>query len=258
MKLIRYISVFTIALLLLAGGQHAHAQKRGVMNLPNYNQSPYHFGFILAINQMHFTLKMEDGFQNVTYDSLQSPDIFADSLHLLNVETKPTIGFTVGIVGNLRLGKYFDLRLIPSLAFGERYLDYSMAAYDDGDLSYVEIRKSVSSAHIDVPLHIRFRSKRVHNFGAYVLAGGKYVLDLAATRADKKEEENETLVKLQKHDIAAEVGVGIEFYNAWFKFGIELKMSYGLFDILRREDNIYTGGIESLHSKVWQLSFSFE
>jgi hypothetical protein len=257
LKLIRYISLIAIAIFILTGSP-AHAQKRGVMNLPNYNNAPYHFGFILALNQMHFTVKMKEGFQLVTYDSLQSPDVFADSLQLLHLETKPTIGFTVGIVGNLKLGKYFDLRLVPSLAFGERYLDYYMAAWDDAEVSFVEIRKNVTSAHIDVPLHVRFRSKRSHNFGAYVLAGGAYVLDLAATRTSKKAEDNETLVKLNKHDIVAEVGVGFEFYNAWFKFGIELKMSYGLFDLLVRENNIYTGGIENLKSKVFQIAFSFE
>ncbi len=228
------------------------------MNLPTYNNSPYHFGFILAVNQMNFTIKMNEGFQSVTYDSLQSPDIYADSLNLMRVNPAPTIGFTVGIVGNLRLGKYFDLRFIPSLAFGERYLDYTLKTYNQGEVSIVDIRKNVTSAHIDFPLHVRYRSKRDHNFGAYVFGGGKFVLDLAATRSDKKEEENETLVKLMKNDIAAEVGVGIEFYNGWFKFGIEAKMSYGLFDLTRREGNIYTGGIESMHSKVWQLSFSFE
>jgi hypothetical protein len=35
-------------------------------------------------------------------------------------------------------------------------------------------------------------------------------------------------------------------------------MSYGLFDLLIRENNIYTGGIESLNSKVFQIAFSFE
>ena len=122
----------------------------------------------------------------------------------------------------------------------------------------MKIRKNITSAHVDFPLHIRYRSKRVHNFGAYVLAGAKYVLDLAATRGDKEEEDNETLVKLNKNDIAAEVGVGIEFYNGWFKLGIEVKMSYGLFNLLRDENNIYTGGIEELRSKIWQLSFTFE
>jgi hypothetical protein len=156
------------------------------------------------------------------------------------------------------MGKYFDLRFIPSLSFGERYLDYYMKAYIEGQPVYVEIRKNITSAHVDFPLHIRYRSKRVHNFGAYVVAGAKYVLDLAATRADKKEEDNETLVKLLKNDIAAEVGVGVEFYNAWFKLGIEVKMSYGLFNLIREEGNIYTGGIEDLRSKIWQLSFTFE
>jgi hypothetical protein len=228
------------------------------MNLPTYNNAPYHFGFILALNQMNFTIKMKDGFENITYDSLQSPDVYADSLYLLNVNSEPTLGFTVGIVGNLRMGRYFDLRFIPSLAFGERYLDYSILSYIEDEPTLVDIRKNITSAHIDFPFHIRYRSKRAHNFGAYVLAGGKYVLDLAATRADKREKENETLVKLQQNDIAAEVGAGIEFYNGWFKLGIELKMSYGIFNLLRSEGNIYTGGIEDLRSKVWQLSFTFE
>jgi hypothetical protein len=257
LKPIRYISILIIAIIILPAGK-ATSQDRGVMNLPTYNNFPYHFGFILAINQMHFTIKMKDGFQNFTYDSLQSPDIHADSLNLLNVTSDPTMGFTVGIVGNLRLGRYFDLRFVPSLAFGERNINFYLKTYDDGTASLVEIRKNVTSAYIDLPLFIKYRSKRVHNFGAYVLGGLKYTLDLAATRADKKEKENETLVKLQKHDIHAEVGVGIEFYNAWFKFGIEAKMSYGLNDLLRREDNVYSGGVESLRSKIWQLSFTFE
>lgn len=234
-------------------------QSKGVMNLPSYNNARYHFGFILALNQMNFTLKMKDGYQNVTYDSLQSPDIYADSLNLLGVNANPTMGFTVGIVGNLRLAKYIDLRLVPSLGFGERNIDYTMRTYSDGVESIVDIRKSITSAHIDIPLYVKYRSKRHHNFGAYVQAGAKYVLDLAATRSDKEEEGNETVVKLMKNDIAAIAGVGVEFYNGWFKFGVEINMSYGLNDLLRRDDNnIYTGGIESLRSKVWQLSFTFE
>lgn len=256
--MIRYISILFIFTLIMIGGR-AEAQTKDVMNLPSYNNARYHFGFILALNQMDFTIRMKDGFQNVSYDSIQSPDIYADSLNLMRVNAIPTMGFTVGIVGSLRLAKYLDLRVIPSLSFGERYLDYSMKAYNNGVVSYVDIRKNITSAHIDIPLLIKYRSKRAHNFAAYVQVGVKYVLDLAATRADKKEEKNESVVKLMKNDVAALASVGVEFYNGWFKFGVEIMMSYGLLDILGRDDDtIYTGGIESLHSKVWQLSFSFE
>lgn len=257
MKPGKYILIILVGIILFSSAK-LHAQKRGVMNLPTYNNAPYHFGFILALNQMNFTLKMKDGFEKVTYDSLQSPDIYADSLRLFNVVSNPTMGFTVGIVGNLRMSRYFDLRFIPSLAFGERYLDYSVLAFINGEETMIDIRKSITSAHIDFPFHIRYRSKRSHNFGAYVFAGGKYVIDLAATRSDKKEKDNETLVKLNQNDVAAEVGVGIEFYNGWFKLGIEAKMSYGLFNLMVSEGNIYTGGIEELRSKIWQLSFTFE
>jgi hypothetical protein len=66
------------------------------------------------------------------------------------------------------------------------------------------------------------------------------------------------VVKLQKNDIYALVGVGFDFYNAWFKFGIELKMSYGLFDMLKRDNTIYTQGIDKINSKIFQLCFTFE
>ena len=78
MKLIRYIIILLISIIIFPTGE-ATSQDRGVMNLPGYNNARYHFGFILAVNQMNFTIEMKDGFQNVTYDSLQSPDIYADS-----------------------------------------------------------------------------------------------------------------------------------------------------------------------------------
>ena len=65
-------------------------------------------------------------------------------------------------------------------------------------------------------------------------------------------------MKLNASDFYAEAGVGFDFYNEWFKFGIELKMMYGMMDVLKREKNIYTDGIESLKSKIFQLSFTFE
>lgn len=253
----KWYAVLIVAVLFVFETRPASGQGRP-LNLPTYDYSPYHFGFVLAVNQMNFAVKVNSNLSLVTYDSLMSPDFFADSVRIMGVNSSPTLGFTIGIVSNLRLGKYFDLRFIPSLSFGERRLNYTFLRYRDETSSVVNFEKNVTSTYVEFPFHIKYKSKRLHNARAYVLAGGKYVIDLATTKANKDEEKNNTLVKLNRNDFLVEVGVGFDFYNGWFKFGTEIKMAYGLTDILKREDNIYTEGIESLRSQIFQVSFTFE
>lgn len=256
MKYRNFISGICFLIVFLIAGQ-SNAQVSRVMNLPNYDEAKYHFGFILAINQMFFTINPYGSAHNRVFDSTYTPDLFADSSQLYVVESNPNFGFTVGIVGNLRLGKYFDLRFVPSLAFGERYLDYDILQYKDGEETLLEVRKNIASTNIELPLHVKYKSKRLQNSRAYLLLGGKYIIDLAS-QAKKEEENDQVVVKLSRTDFMGEVGVGFDFYNEWFKFGVELKMSYGVFDLIERENNIYDIGIESLRAKMFQLTFTFE
>jgi hypothetical protein len=232
--------------------------QRKVINLPTYDYARYHFGFILAVNQLNFTVKTRDNLSQIMYDSTQSPDIFADSLRILAVDSDPTLGFTIGIVGNLRIGKYFDLRFIPSLSFGERYLNYTFLRFFNGTQSVVDIKKSVTSTFVEFPLEVKYKSKRIGNYRAYLLTGAKFTMDLATNKAKKGDDPTQKLVRLNRNDFCVEGGVGFDFYNSWFKFGVELKMTYGLTDILVRENNVYTAGIDRLKSKMFQVSFTFE
>ena len=53
--------IFSVFLfLILCVSIDSNAQKRKVLNLPSYDQQPYHFGFILGINHMLFTVKPVD------------------------------------------------------------------------------------------------------------------------------------------------------------------------------------------------------
>ncbi len=238
-----------------------HAQKRKVMNLRNYNQQPYHFGFILAANQMHFTLKTIDDLPLVKWTGTELPEdpglVNADYAQILSLNSKPTPGFTIGILGSLLLHEYIDMRFTPSLSFGERILTYDILSVSGSDSLLFTVDKNISSTLVEFPLDFRLRSKRVNNFDAYVLAGVNYTLDLAS---QKKAEQNSntTTVKINKSDVTIDVGVGFDFYTQYFKFGLELKMAYGLFNLIKQEDNLYTNSIESLHSKIFQLSFTFE
>lgn len=234
----------------------AMAQKRKILNLQTYDMQPYHFGFILGINHMLFSVRPVSNLSVMYTDPAKFPDIFVDSLSVLSVTSKPTPGFTIGILGNLRLGKYGDMRFIPSLSFGERLLRYNILGFRNGDETYLDVSKSITSTFIDFPLEFRYKSKRLNNFRAYVLGGVKYTLDLASQK--KQANADEITVKILKHDVSAEVGVGVEFYTTYFKFGTQVKMGYGLNNLIINEDNVYTNSIESLRSKVFLLSFTFE
>lgn len=256
LRLVKVILIVFVFLVVLFP-QNSLAQHRKVENMPTYDYSKYHFGFILAINQMFFTIKPIDNLHLTMFDSIQAKEINADSALIFSILGQPTIGFTVGIVSNLRLGNYFDLRFIPSLSFGERYIDYEFKKFSDTTVSYISQRKNIPSTFIELPLHVKYKSKRVNNFRAYLLGGLNARIDLAS-QSKKKKETGIVQVKLGKGDIYGEIGMGFDFYFEWFKFGTELKMSYGFFDILKHENNIYTEGIEKMSSKVFQVTLTFE
>lgn len=208
-----------------------------IENLPKYDLRPYHFGFALCLNKMDFAIKPVENF-------------VSDSLFV--ILSQPQWGFNIGIVSNLRVGNYGDLRFIPTLSFGQRNLVYTLKY----DTTTVQTQKKIESTFIDFPLVFKYKSKRINNFRAYIIGGAQYSIDLAS-QAKKKDRENE-LVKLKQNDICYQFGVGFDFYLAYFKFATEIKMIYGMRDLLKRDNTVYTTSIDRLNSKLFQISFLFE
>ncbi len=254
---IRKIIIISIAGLLLLGTGGVFAQNRKIENLPAYDLTPRRYGFILAMTRMDFRIKTIPNLNTKMFSDVQAKDISADSAMLYGVTSDPAFGFSVGIVGIQRLGTYFDLQFIPSLTFGERYLDYRILKFRKGEQELIEIRKNIPSTFVQFPLTVRYKSLRLNNFASYVIGGVSYNLDLAS-QAKKSGDQGQIQVKLYKHDVSMELGFGFDFYFEWFKLGTELKMSYGMFDMLKHENNIYTDGIESMKSKIFQFSLTFE
>ena len=118
------------------------------------------------------------------------------------------------------------------------------------------VTESVNSTFVEFPLYVRYKGKRINNVLPYILGGAKYALDLAS---DAKKNINNDKIVIKGNDIYAELGVGFDFYTEWFKFGTEVKMSYGLKDMLKHEPiTLLTGGINQLKSRLFQLTFTFE
>ena len=262
------LNIIAVTLLLIAAVLPTQAQRRVIHYLPKYEQEPYHFGFLLAYNQMMYTVKTVEDYQNIPQPANSWPNgnyniPSTQNLYVYNIETLQTPGFTVGIIGSKRLGRYFDLRLIPSLSFSERRMRYDVAVKNlDGEITMKSFTKSFGTTFVEFPLNIKYRSKRYNNIGAYLMGGVNPKIDLASQKDNKETDGqgNEFINNLvtKRFDVAGEIGAGFDIYNQWFKMGIEVKMSYGLLDIVKNEAFIYTAPIDKLRNKLFQVSLIVE
>ena len=106
-----------------------------------------------------------------------------------------------------------------------------------------------------MPLNLKLQSKRIRNFGVYVIGGISYSVDLASGKSDAA---NSNVVRLKANDWLYQGGGGFDFYFPYFKFSIEAKISQGLRNILIKDGTEFTNPINSLNSHVFLLSISFE
>ena len=232
-------SKFILIIFLISVSFSSFSQRhKKPQNLPRYDFKKIHFGFTLGINSLNFNINKNNDF--LTNDTL---------LTLLAEDQK---GFNLGIVSNLRLGRYTDLRFIPTLVFGERILNFRFN--DQSNLTLKD--KRIESTLIDFPISLKYKSARYNNFRTYVICGVKYSLDIASQ--SEIDDEGQEIVKLNNHDLMIEGGFGIDFYLQYFKFSPQIKLSHGIINILSKDNTVYTETINNLKTSSWMLSFTFE
>lgn len=231
-----------LLLLLALWASTANAQKGiKVENLPNFDLHRLHFGFLLSYNTSDFQVKLH-------------PDApFQDSLLVLEHQRQP--GFNLGIVASLNVNPFLSLRFLPTLSFQERILQYQFREPDGGSVYF---QKPVESTYLEFPLLMKYRSARINNFAVYLIGGGKFCIDMASQKDVDNTLDDEVVVKLDKYDYGVEVGGGMDMFLTYFKFGVELKAAYGIPNLLINDGTRFSTPIESLRSKTWVLTFTFE
>ena len=215
--------------------------------IPNWSYQdlkPYNFGFLLGANYMDFRVQMLDNFK--------------DNDTLFGVESGGTIGFTVGALANKKLHEYWDLRSGIIFSFGARGLIYSL---QESPNKVIQMTKAIESTMLDIPLEIKWRGMRDRSLRPYVIGGFRYSLDMAsnAKKRQQQEDELDIVIKLMRNDFLFTTGVGFDFYLPHGnRIGIEIKMAFGMRDMLVREHNLFTNGIDRLTSKNLQIAINIE
>jgi len=228
-----------LLLLLIAGiAPVVQAQRIKVKNLEKYDKQWIHFGFMLGMNTTDFRVQRSDDFYR------------SDSVLTITADGQP--GFNLGIIANLHIGNNFDLRFVPDLAFSQRDIEYKMTTkIGPSDI----VVKKVESTFITFPLEIKFKSNRVNNYRFYAIGGFKYMIDLVS---QAKVENDEELVKLNRTDYGYTIGVGMDLYLPLFKFAPEIKMFQGIPNVLTADPAVYSTTLQSLRSRIFTISLTFE
>ena len=140
---------------LMGSGLLGKVPEAWAQNNAYYDAKALHFGFHVGINRSshHMLLK----------DSLTLPGL--TNLNYVSPVFGP--GFQLGIVSDARLHEYLALRFTPTLMFSQRNFQFDFANQS------IPVKKSIQMANVDLPLTLKFRSKRMKDYRVYVLGGAQ-------------------------------------------------------------------------------------
>jgi Outer membrane protein beta-barrel domain len=229
-----------VFLILLSMAIKGHAQfpksifsKDPIINLETWQQQKLYFGFYLGFNSYDF---------KIDYKTV-GPDI----------QVKKTTGFNVGLVGDLRLNEFLNLRFEPGLYYTKRDLYYPNFATENDAL------REVNSTYIHFPLLLKFSSLRTGNVRPYLLGGLSATLNLSSN--SKSLDDNlEQQFRVKSWSTNYELGLGIDIFSEYFIFSPSIRGVFGLNDELIRDkdpNSPWTSNIESMKSRAVFINFTF-
>ena len=188
------------------------AQKEKVKNQPYADLKWFHLGF-------HVGLHAQDLILTNTGVATNGETWYAEI-------PSYSPGFSVGVIGDMYLNPYFNLRFTPTIHFGDK--------------------KFV------------FRAFRVNNYRPYLIGGIYGAFDLGRKKGNP--------ILLKGTDFGVEFGIGCDIYLPFFKLCPELKFSFGLVDLLEKDRSDltdlelikYPNSLSKATSRMVTLTFNFE
>jgi len=177
------------------------AQKQTVKNQPYGDYKLYHFGITVGMSFQDMLLTNS----GVTADN-------GETWYATIPNYSP--GFTVGLIADLFLNPYMNLRFTPSLSFGDKNFEFVEPETNE------RYKTIVRSNYLMAPLDLKFRSMRLNNYRPYIIAGAYTAVDLGIKKG-------ETLL-LKPMNYGLTIGLGCDFYLPIIKIAPEIRFCFGL------------------------------
>ena len=154
-------------------------------------------------------------------------------------------GFSVGVIGDMYMNPYFNLRFTPSIHFGDKKFKFREQATGE------EFITNVRSSYLNFPLDVKYTALRLNNYRPYLIGGIYGSVDIGRKKGNP--------ILLKSTDFGFEFGLGCDIYLPYFKLCPELKFCFGLVNLLEKDRpdlvdqaNIkYYGCLIESYNPVW-------
>lgn len=179
---------------------------------------------------------------------------------LRDIFVKRSVGFNVGLIGNLRVNSFIDLRLEPGLLITTRELYYSTQYFQGMSYSENDLYREVKSTYIHIPLLLKISTKRINNFKPFIVGGFSTALNLSSNE-DNPDDNSNGQFRTTKNSLFYELGFGIDFYLYNFKFTPTIRGLFGINDELVKDDDPnspWTSNIYSMKTRGVFINFTFQ
>mgnify|MGYP001571415005 FL=1 len=234
-----FFSLLVICLCFLQGEAQLFTKER-LINNENFDKAKLSYGYFLGFNNYDF---------NIDYKT-----------DVEDIQVVKSTGFNVGLIGNIRINDYFDIRLEPGLVMSNRTLSYSGTYFEGLIYEEKDLERELRSTYIHIPLLIKISTKRVDNIKPFVTGGISTALNLSSNQ-NNPDDNSQGVFRLTKNNFFYELGIGVDIYLTWFKFTPSLR---GVFSI--KDEHIedfdpnspWTRNIDKMQTRGFFINFTFQ
>ncbi len=232
-----------IILALLIVSQTVTAQlfsREKIKNNENFDKARLSWGFFLGLNSYDYQFNYEQDLKEILVES--------------------NVGFSVGLVSNLRINDYLDLRFEPGLFISQRNVMYDPSYFNGLEFNDSDLLREVKSTYVHFPILLKISTKRVNNFKPFIVGGFSTSINLSSNE-ENPDDNSSGQFRTKRSVLFYEIGFGVDFYNQWFKFSPSIRGIFAMNDEIVKDvdpNSPWTSNVATMKTRGIFLCFTFQ
>lgn len=234
----------TIFLVLFPMFSTIYGQDQNIENLKTDDKKRLRFGYYLGLNSVG---------AKITYLASALPTNPNEVPFRLVVKPKPS--FDVGLLADVRINEFLNVRFHPGVAFVEREIRFQ---FSKTTTTYKPL--IVKSNYVRFPLGIKLNTRRIRNARPFVMGSISNNINITSEESNPNDNTSRTF-RMKRNMFAWEFAIGADIYLPYFKFTPSIHGVFALNNELVADNSPtsdYTKSIESMKSRGVFLRFTFE